>query len=434
MFRAKYAGVKQRPAVVFILVTVMLDMLGIGLIAPVLPKLILSFLGNNMTAASNWTGAFLTVFALMQFLFSPLLGVLSDRVGRRPVILLSNLGLGLDYFVMAVAPTLRWLFIGRAISGFTASSIPTAMAYITDVTPREKRAGAFGMIGAAFGLGFILGPALGGLLGDANPRLPFWVAGGLSLANALYGFLVLPESLSAEKRKPFTLGRANPLGSLVLLRSHPELFQLATIQFLAYLAHQVFDVWALYAIYRYSWSAGSIGVSLAVVGISTAVISGGLTGRIVRWIGERRALYTGQFFGALGMVMASLARTGAWYIAAIPVISIWNISGPSAQGMMTHRVSEREQGELQGAISSLRSLAVLIGPGLFTLTFSFFIDKNRGLNMPGAPWYLAAALLFTDCLLSTRIQQQRVPVAETIEPLPDVVTPEGVTSGNVAPD
>ncbi len=412
----------------------MLDMLGIGLVAPVLPKLILSFLGDNMTAASNWTGAFLTVFALMQFLFSPLLGVLSDRVGRRPVILLSNFGLGLDYFVMAVAPTLRWLFIGRAISGLTASSIPTAMAYIADVTPREKRAGAFGMIGAAFGLGFILGPALGGLLGDANPRLPFWVAGGLSLANAVYGFVVLPESLSPEKRKPFTIGRANPVGSLVLLRSHPELFQLAVIQFLAYLAHQVFDVWALYAIYRYSWSAGSIGGSLAMVGLCSAVISAGLTGRIVRAIGERRALYGGQFFGAVGMVVAALARSGAWYMASIPVISIWNISGPAAQGMMTHRVSEREQGELQGAISSLRSLSVLIGPALFTLTFSFFIDKNRGLNMPGAPWYVAAALLFGACLLSTRIEKQRAPAIESDAAQPDVVPPEGVTSGNVAPE
>jgi len=198
----------------------MLDMLALGLIAPVLPKLVLSFLNNDMTRAANWNGIFLTVFAAMQFLFSPVIGVLSDRFGRRPVLLLSSLGLGLDYIVMAVAPTIGWLFLGRIISGITASSIPTAFAYIADVTPKEKRAGAFGMIGAAFGIGFTLGPAIGGLVGNTNPRLAFWVAAGFSLTNWLYGFLFVPESLAPEKRKEFSLGRANPVGSLVLLRSH----------------------------------------------------------------------------------------------------------------------------------------------------------------------------------------------------------------------
>src|SRR5437867_5819349 len=233
----------RKAAVVVIFITVMLDMLALGLIAPVLPKLILTFLGGNATSAATWLGVFGTVFALMQFFFSPVLGVLSDRFGRRPVILLSNLGLGLDYIVMALSPTIGWLFVGRVISGITASSIPTAMAYIADVVPKEKRAGAFGMIGVAFGVGFVLGPAIGGLLGDVDPRLPFWVAAGFSLANWLWGYFVVPESLPHEKRKEFTLRRANPVGSLVLLRSHHELWRLATIQFLAYTAHNAFTVW-----------------------------------------------------------------------------------------------------------------------------------------------------------------------------------------------
>ena len=426
---------KSRPAAItFIFITVMLDMLALGLIAPVLPRLILDFLGGNMNSAANWNGVFGTVFALMQFFFSPVLGVLSDKFGRRPVILLSNLGLGLDYIVMALSPTIGWLFLGRIISGITASSIPTAMAYISDVTPKEKRAGAFGMIGVAFGLGFILGPGIGGLLGDIDVRLPFWVAGGFSLANWLYGYLFVPESLRPEHRKEFTLRRANPIGSLVLLRSHSELWKLASLQFLAYVSHEVFVIWALYAIYRYAWSSGMIGVSLAIVGIFTAAISGGLTGRIVGWLGERRTLYIGQFFGAVGMLIAGLARTSAVYIASIPIISMWNISFPAAQGMMTHRVSEREQGELQGAIQSLRSIAFVIGPFLFSGIFAWFINPKRPFHIPGAPYYLAAALLFTAMLLATRVEQPQFdkPSEKPIEPS-EAVPPGGIAPGPVAP-
>jgi DHA1 family tetracycline resistance protein-like MFS transporter len=393
----------RKAAVIFIFITVMLDMLALGLIAPVLPKLVLNFLGGDASSAAKMFGIFATVFALMQFFFSPVLGVLSDRFGRRPIILLSNLGLGVDYAVMALAPTIGWLFLGRVVSGVFAASVSTAMAYISDVVPPEKRAGAFGMIGAAFGVGFILGPALGGLLGSSDPRLPFWVAGGLSLANALYGFFVLPESLPRERRQPFTFGRANPVGSLVLLRSHPELFRLATIQFIGYVAHEVFNVWALYAIFRYAWNEGMVGLSLALVGVCSVVISAGLVKPIVARFGERRTLYIGQLFGAIGMAMAGLARTGAFYFVSIPVMMIWTISGPAAQGMMTRRVSESEQGELQGAISSLRAVAFMFGPGLFTFTFAFFIDNRWGLSLPGAPWFLAASLLIAAMLLAIRI-------------------------------
>ena len=395
----------RKAAIIFILVTVTLDILAMGLIIPVLPKLILDFLGGQMTDAAKWSARFAIVFALMQFFCSPWLGVLSDRFGRRPIILLSNLGLGLDYIVMALAPTLGWLFLGRIISGITTSSIPTAMAYIADVTPKEKRAGAFGMIGVAFGIGFTFGPAIGGLAGNVNPRLAFWIAAGLSLANWLWGYFFVPESLPPEQRKHFELRRANPVGSLVLLRSHPELWRLTTIQFLAYTAHNVFSVWALYAIYRYAWSQGMIGISLMIVGIVTAAISGGLTGRMVKRYGEKRTLYIGQFFGSFGMFVAGMARTGAWLIASIPIISLWNISMPAAQSMMTHRVSEREQGELQGALQSMRSITFIIGPWMFLRIFGWFVDPKNPIHLPGAPYYLAGALLFIAMLMSTRIRQ-----------------------------
>src|ERR1044072_3076810 len=395
----------RQAAVIFILVTVTLDILAMGLIIPVLPKLILDFLGDEITSATDWTTWFTLVFALMQFFCSPILGVLSDRIGRRPIILLSNLGLGLDYIVMALSPSISWLFLGRIISGITTSSIPTAMAYIADVTPKEKRAGAFGMIGVAFGIGFTFGPGLGGLLGNFNPRLPFWVAAGLSLTNWLWGYFFVPESLPREQRKEFALRRANPVGSLALLRSHHELWRLTTIQFLAYVAHNVFSVWALYGIYRYSWNQGMIGVSLMIVGIVTAIISGGLTGRMVKRFGEKHTLYIGQFFGASGMLAAGLAKTGGWLLASIPIISLWNISMPAAQSMMTHRVSEREQGELQGALQSMRSITFIIGPWLFLRIFGWFIDAKNKVHLPGAPYFLAGGLLFTAMLMATRVEQ-----------------------------
>lgn len=421
----------RQAAITFIFVTVTLDVLAMGITIPVLPKLILNFLGGNMKDAANWNGWFGLVFAVMQFLFSPVLGVLSDRFGRRPVILLSNLGLGLDYVVMALAPTISWLFLGRIISGVTSSSIPTAMAYIADVAPREKRAGAFGMIGVAFGLGFVIGPFFGGLLSDFNPRLAFWVAAAFSLANWAWGYLFVPESLPGDRRKQFTFRRANPVGSLVLLRSHPELGKLATIQFLAYVAHNVFSVWALYSIYRYAWNQTMIGVSLAIVGICTAVISAGLTPRMVKYFGEKRTLYIGQCFGATGMLIAGLARNGAVLLASVPIISMWNISMPAAQSIMTHRVSEREQGELQGAIGSLRSITFIIGPVLFSRIFGWFIDPKHSFQIPGAPYYLGAALLFTAMLMATRIEQPDMAAPSTLGA--SGALPEAVAATRVTP-
>jgi len=273
------------------------------------------------------------------------------------------------------------------------------------------------------------------LVRNTNPRVAFWVASAFSLANWLYGFFFVPESLAKDKRKDFSWRRANPVGSLVLLRSHPDLWKLATIQFLAYVSHEIFAIWALYAMYRFAWGPRSIGNSLFVVGVCTAVISAGLTGRIVARLGERRTLYIGQFFGALGMIIAGLARNGAMYMASIPVISMWNISFPAAQGIMTHHVSEQEQGELQGAISSLRSIAFVIGPFLFSWTFAWFIDPKHSFHVPAAGYYLAAALLFTAMLMATGIKQPDFSAAKSPLPdrVPNVVPPEGVTSGNVAP-
>ena len=266
--------------------------------------------------------------------------------------------------------------------------------------------------------------------------IAFWIAAAFSLTNWLWGFFVVPESLPLDRRKPFELKRANPVGSLVLLRSHHELWRLATIQFLAYLAHNVFSIWTLYAIYRFKWSQGMVGLSLAVVGACAVVVSGGLTGIVVARLGERRTLYISQFFGACGMFCAGLARNGALFLASIPVISLWNMSMPAAQAIMTRRVSEREQGELQGALGSLRSITFLIGPGLFSLTYGWFIDPKHSLHIPGAPYFLAALLLLTAMVMSTRIEQPKPAKDLPVSPPPprtDVVPPDGVGSA-IPPD
>src|SRR5438270_9826324 len=262
-------------AAAFIFVTILLDMFALGLVMPVLPKLVESFVANDTARAARIFGLFGTAWALMQFFFSPVLGALSDRFGRRPVVLLSNLGLALDYILMALAPSLAWLFIGRVISGITSASISTAFAYIADVTPPEKRAAVFGKIGAAFGAGFILGPAIGGLLGGMDPRLPFWVAAGLSFANALYGLLILPESLPPERRSPFHWKSANPMGALHLLRSDRVLAGLSVVNFLAQVAHVVLpSTFVLYTTYRYGWDPRTVGLTLAMVGICTMAVQG----------------------------------------------------------------------------------------------------------------------------------------------------------------
>jgi DHA1 family tetracycline resistance protein-like MFS transporter len=396
-----------RAAVAFVFVTVVLDMLALGMIIPVLPRLVMDFTGGNTVRAALIYGLFGTAWAVMQFFSAPILGALSDKLGRRPVILVSNFGLGLDYVVMALAPNLSWLFAGRLISGITAASVPAATAYIADVTPAEKRAGAFGMLGAAFGLGFVVGPAVGGLLGNINPRLPFWVAAGMSLLNALYGLLVLPESLAPENRCDFSWKRANPVGALVLLRSHRELFGLAAANFLSYLAHEVLpSTFVLYATFRYAWDERSVGLTLGAVGICFGVVQAGLVGRIVSSLGERKTLWLGLFFGVVGFAGYGLAPTGAWFLTAVPLMALWGLSGPAAQGLMSQRVSVTEQGQLQGSIGSLRGISGLIGPFLFTGVFSFFISAARPAQIPGAPFLLASVFLVLALLIAWRVTKK----------------------------
>jgi DHA1 family tetracycline resistance protein-like MFS transporter len=334
----------RRAALAFIFVTIALDMMAIGVVVPVLPKLVEDFVNEDTAAAARIFGAFGVVWALMQFLSMPVMGALSDRYGRRPVILLSNFGLGLNYVLMALAPNLDWLFVGRVISGITAASISTSMAYVADVTPVEKRAAGFGITGIAFGVGFVLGPALGGVLGGVDPRLAFWAAAGLSLANGLYGLVVLPESLPPERRRAFEWRRANPVGSIRLLRGSPGLTRLASISFLSNLAHAVLpSVFVLYAGFRYGWQERAVGLSLALVGVSSAVVQGGLVGRMVARLGEQRTLLTGLAFGVVGFVFYAIAPTGALFLAAIPLVALWGLAGPSAQGLMTRLVDTRRQ-------------------------------------------------------------------------------------------
>jgi MFS transporter, DHA1 family, tetracycline resistance protein len=386
----------RRAAVAFIFVTIALDMLAMGMIAPVLPRLITQFMGGNEPRSAQILGIFGTVWAVMQFFCSPVLGSLSDRFGRRPVILLSNFGLGLDYLVMALAPTLRWLFVGRLISGVTSASIPTAMAYIADVTPPQKRAAAFGMVSAAFGLGFVLGPALGGLLGQVNPRLPFWVAGGMSLLNAMYGLFVLPESLGLQSRGKFSWKRANPVGSLTLLRRHRELLGLGSVLFLSYLTQQsLMNTWVLYLDYRYRWTDRAVGLSLAVVGVCSASVGAFLVKPVVEWIGDRKTVLVGIAVGWIGFAIFGLAPTGKIFLIGIPIMAIWGLCGPPAQGLMTRHVGHNEQGQLQGAVQCIRGLTALIGPTLFTFTYAAALRPGSRLHLPGAPFLLASAILLS---------------------------------------
>jgi len=396
----------RRAALAFIFVTVVLDVLALGIVIPVLPKLVEGFLGGNTARAAQIFGLFGTAWALMQFVFSPVMGALSDRFGRRRVVLLSNFGLGLDYFLMAVAPSLGWLFVGRIISGITAASFSTAGAYVADVTPPEKRASSFGLLGAAWGTGFVLGPALGGLLGGMDPRLPFWVAGTLSLVNATYGLFVLPESLPPEKRRPFSWLRANPLGSLALLRSHSELLGLAGVNFLYYLSHNVFpSVFVLYTSYRYGWSQRTVGLTLASAGVCSIVVQGGLVRLLVARIGERRALLFGLCCGMVGLTIYGLATTGSIFWCGVVVCGLMGFYGPSAQGLMSRHVSPQEQGQLQGANSSVMGITGLVGPSLFTQTFSYFISSPSSPRLPGAPFLLAALLLFLALMLALRVSR-----------------------------
>ena len=394
----------RRAAIVFIFITVVLDVLAFGIIIPVLPKLILEFQHGNTALAAETYGVFTTAWALMQFLWSPLLGAVSDRYGRRPVILISCFGLGLDYIIMALAPGVGWLLLGRVLSGITASSFSVAGAYVADVTPPERRAAGFGMIGAAFGVGFVLGPALGGLLGSISPRLPFWAAASLAVLNATYGLFVLPESLARDRRAPLSWSRANPVGALILLRSHPGLLGLAIVNFLFQVAHYVLpSVFVLYTGYRYGWSVLTTSLTLTVVGVLSILVQGFLVKRFVARFGERSALYTGLAAGILSFAWMALAPTPFWFWASMPAFGLMGLFTPGLQSLMTRHVPPTEQGRLQGANTSLVGIAGLIAPALFTVSFAHFIGTT--IRIPGAPFLIAAALLGAALLVAARSAQ-----------------------------
>jgi DHA1 family tetracycline resistance protein-like MFS transporter len=394
-----------RAAFVFVFVTVLLDMLALGVIVPVLPSLVVSLRGGDVAGAATIYGLFATTWAAMQFVCSPVLGSLSDRFGRRRVILLSNLGLGLDYVLMAVAPSLWWLLVGRVISGITSSSFPTAMAYIADVTPVvEDRAGRFGLLGAAFGVGFIVGPAAGGLLGAISLRAPFWGAAALSLANTAYGFFILPESLPLEQRAPFRWKRANVLGSFNMLRAQPQLLALGCAGFLSLLAYDSAPTtMVLYSQYRYRWDERTIGLVIGIVGVAVVIVQGGLVGRLVAWLGERRALATGFLCGAAGMTLFGWAPTGKLFLCGLPFTALYGLSTPSLQSLMTRRVAATEQGQLQGAIGSMNGIANMIAPLLFTGVFAGAVGRYRQLDLVGAPFLLAALILIAAFLVGSAV-------------------------------
>ncbi len=402
----------QKPALGFIFVTLFLDILGIGLIVPVLPDLVKSFRGNNVADAASMVGWLTSVFALMQFVCAPILGSLSDQFGRRPVILISLLGTGLDYILLAVAPNLGWFFVGRLVNGATSANITAAGAYIADISPPEKRAANFGIIGAAFGLGFIAGPLIGSQLGAYSLRLPFEAAAGLALLNWIYGFFVLPESLAPSNRRKFSWRRANPVGSFGALRRFPVIVGLAQSFFLINLAQSSLQsIWVLYTGYRYHWSERQVGLSLAVIGLMAAIVQGGLARRIIPALGERRAIVFGLLVSVFNMTGYALASSG-WMIYCILIVgSVGWIATPSLQGLISKAAPPDEQGAVQGAMMSLNSVAAVVAPIVGTMVFAYSIQEGTSHHFPGAVFLVNAVLMLVAMSLTVRTLRKH-PVAE----------------------
>lgn len=384
---------RRNAAIAFILVTALLDVMSMGIIIPVLPQLIES-LSGSIAAAGLWNGLFVALWAGMQFLCSPVIGSLSDRFGRRPVILVSVCGLALDYVLMAVAPNLWWLALGRIFAGVTSSSFTSVFAYMADITPPEDRARGYGLIGAAFSAGFVAGPLVGGMLGEVSLRAPFWAAAALSGLAFLYGLLILPESLPIEKRMAFSWRRANPFGALKLLRSHPELSGLAIVNFLLYFAHHLFSaVFVLYAGERYGWGAWQVGTLLAMVGLLDMIVQGVLVGPVVKRLGDRTTMVIGLSFGAIGVAAMGLAPTGWRFVAAMFPNALWGLAMPTIQSLMTRRVSESEQGQLQGANNSVGSIAGIASPLFFGAVYSASVGGAPFFPFIGTAFLMAAAVL-----------------------------------------
>jgi MFS transporter, DHA1 family, tetracycline resistance protein len=383
----------RRAVIAFILVTAALDILAMGLVIPVLPTLIKEFAGSD-AGAGIWNGVLTALWAAAQFLASPVIGSLSDRYGRRPVILLSVGGMAADWVLIALAPSLWWLVVGRLIGGVTSSSFTTVYAYMADVTEPEQRAKAFGLVGAAFSAGFVLGPVLGGLLGEISPRAPFWAAAAMSALAFLYGWFVLPESLAREKRTAFSWRRANPFGALQLLRSHQELLRLAAVNFLVHFAHHVFSVvFVLYAGARYGWSPLQVGLVLAFAGVLDMAVQGALTGPLAKRLGDRRTMVLGLVGGSLGLAGLGLAPTGLIFTLVLIPNAMWGLAMPTLQSLMTRRVSDSEQGQLQGANNSIASMAGVLSPLFFGAVYAGSVGADPPIPFIGAAFLISGAVL-----------------------------------------
>ncbi|MBX3598494.1 MAG: TCR/Tet family MFS transporter [Rhizobiaceae bacterium] len=397
MFGTSISG--RKAAIAFILVTAVLDIVAMGIVIPVLPELIREFTGSDSQA--GWiNGLFVALWAGMQFVASPTIGSLSDQYGRRPVILISAAGLAADYVLMAVAPNLWWLAVGRIIAGITSSAFTTAFAYMADITPPEGRAKAYGLIGAAFSAGFVAGPVIGGFLGEISPRAPFWAAAAMSGIAFLYGLFVLPESLAPEKRMAFSWKRANPIGAMILLRRHMELTGLAVVTFLLHFAHHVFSaIWVLYAYHVFNWTPLQAGLVLSLVGALDMLVQGVLVGPIVARIGDRATMVTGLTFGALGIAIMGIAPSSLWYCLALIPNALWGLAMPTLQSLMTRRVSESEQGQLQGATMSVGSIAGIVSPLFFGAVYALTVQPNSPLPYVGLSYFIASGILLTGALV-----------------------------------
>ncbi len=394
---------KKQAALGFIFTTLLIDVTGLGIIIPVLPKLIETLIHGDLSQASRYAGLLTLAYAIMQFLFAPVLGNLSDKYGRRPILLGSLLGFGVDYIFMAFAPSIGWLFLGRAIAGVTGASFTTATAYIADISTPEKRAQNFGMVGVAFGLGFIIGPVIGGILGKYNTHLPFLAAAGLALLNAAYGYFVLPESLDKAHRRPFEIKRANPLGSLLQLNKYPAVLGLAASLFLIYFSAQaVQSVWTYYTMSKFHWNEAWVGYSLGVVGLSVALVQGGLIRVAIPKLGKQRSIWIGLLFYATGLILFAFATKGWMMFVFIIPYAMGGIAGPALQGIITEQVPANEQGELQGALTSLVSLSSIFGPWLMTYLFYSFTKPGAPVILPGAPFILGSVLMLLSALLAVR--------------------------------
>lgn len=396
-------GRKRQAAIGFILITLLLDVIGLGIIYPVIPTLIEELIGGGLSKASLYGGIMMFSYAVMQFIFAPVLGGLSDRYGRRPVLLVSLLGFASGYLIMATAATFTWLIVGRVVTGLFGASIATGAAYIADISPPEKRAQNFGLIGVAFGLGFIIGPALGGVLGEYGSRVPFFVSAGLTLLNWVYGLTILPESLATEHRRMFELRRANPFGTVLILRRYPQIAPLIGALSLVYIAgFAVQGTWSFHGMYKYAWDEMMVGLSLGVVGVFTAGVQGGLIRAVIPRLGQLRSLNIGLSFMLSGLLLFAFAPTGAAMISFSAVYALGGLAGPSFQGLLTNEIPANEQGEFQSALTSLRSLTSIIGLPMMTSVFAYYTSDATTLEFPGAPFLLAAIILVAALMIVLR--------------------------------